>query len=216
MRDGTAAPARPDGRAARVCLVGLLVANAPRGSGVPRYAAQLTRALDEVAGEFPGLHLSLLTTAEGAEVAAPSRLEVVLPGTAFGRLRSAPARLLAEHLAAAGRRADLLHFFDLSGPVLRPGRRFTTTVLDASIAHGFQSVRHAYKRRLYPWALHRAARVVAISEFAKEEARRHFGVPAEQVTVVRPGPGLMTASDGAGPGRSGAPFLLYVGDLTPK
>ncbi len=53
---GSAARGRPVPSAARgepdalsVCLVGLLVAAAPHGSGVPRYAAELTRALDQVA-----------------------------------------------------------------------------------------------------------------------------------------------------------------------
>lgn len=207
----------PEPRPASVCLVGLLVTAAPRGSGVPRYAAQLTRALDAVADEFPELRLSLLTTPEGAEVAAPARLRVELAGSAFRGVRSGPARLLAEQLAAAARRADLLHFFDLTGPLLRPRRRFTTTIHDASIVHGFEQVRHAYKRRVYPWALGRAARVVAVSEFARDEAGRHFGTPPGKVAVVRSGPGLVE-SDGTAPanGLPERPFLLYVGDLTPK
>ncbi len=188
----------PEPAPTSVCLVGLLVAAAPRGSGVPRYAAQLTRGLDAVAEEFPVLRLSLLTTPEGAEVAAPRRLALELAGSAFRGARSGPARLAAEQLAAAARRADLLHFFDLTGPLLRPRRRFTTTIHDASIVHGFERVRHAYKRRVYPWALRRAAGVVAVSEFARDEAVRHFG-------TAPPPNGLPEQ-----------PFLLDVGDLTAK
>jgi len=200
-----------------VCLVGLLVAAAPHGSGVPRYAAQLTRGLDAVADEFPRLRLSLLTTPEGARVASPRRLAVELAGSAFDGARSGPARLLAEQLAAASRRADLLHFFDLTGPLLRPRRRFTTTIHDASIVYGFERVRHAYKRRVYPWALRRAERVVAVSDFARDEAGRHFGTPSERVTVVRSGPGLVEAGGVTPPdGLPERPFLLYVGDLTAK
>ncbi len=207
----------PGRRPLDVCLVGLLVAAAPHGSGVPRYAAQLTRALDAVADEFPGLRLTLLTTPAGAEVAGPRRLAVALAGSAFHDARSGPARLAGEQLAAASRPADLLHFFDLTGPLLRPRRRFTATMHDASIVHGFEKVRHAYKRRVYPWALRRAARVVAVSEFARDEAHRHFGTPPERVTVVRSGPGLVEA-DGAAPSDvlPPRPFLLYVGDLTAK
>lgn len=207
----------PDAARTSVCLVALLVAAAPRGSGVPRYAAQLTRGLDAVADEFPELRLSLVTTPEGAEVAAPRRLAVELAGSAFHDVRSGPARLVAEQLAAASRRADLLHFFDLTGPLLRPRRRFTTTIHDASIVHGFETVRHAYKRRVYPWALGRAERVVAVSEFARDEAARHFGTPAERVSVVRSGPGLVEAGGAPTPdGLPERPFLLYVGDLTAK
>ena len=207
----------PDAPPTTVCLVGLLVAAAPHGSGVPRYAAQLTRGLDAVADEFPELHLSLLTTPAGAEVVSPRRLAVELAGSVFHDVRSGPARLAGEQLAAASRRADLLHFFDLTGPLLRPRRRFTTTIHDASIVHGFEKVRHAYKRRVYPWALGRAARVVAVSEFARDEAGRHFGTPADRISVVRSGPGLVEA-DGADPadGLPERPFLLYVGDLTAK
>lgn len=216
MREPGAAQA-PGGRPLDVCLVGLLVAAAPHGSGVPRYAAQLTRALDAVADEFPGLALTLLTTPAGAEVAAPRRLTVALAGSAFHDARSGPARLAGEQLAAASRRADLLHFFDLTGPLLRPRRRFTTTIHDASILHGFEQVRHAYKRRVYPWALARAERIVAVSEFAREEAKRHFGIDRGRISVVRSGPGLVEV--GATPPPNGLPeppFLLYVGDLTAK
>jgi len=207
----------PDAPRTSVCLVALLVAAAPRGSGVPRYAAQLTRGLDAVAGEFPGLRLSLVTTPDGAEVAAPRHLAVELAGSAFHGAETGPARLLAEQLAAASRRADLLHFFDLTGPLLRPRRRFTTTIHDASIVHGFEKVRHAYKRRVYPWALGRAERVVAVSEFARDEAARHFGTPQERVSVVRSGPGLVDPGGEPPPdGLPERPFLLYVGDLTAK
>jgi len=48
----------------RVCLVGLIAGG---HSGVPRYAARLTQELDRVAGDYPQLSLSLLTTAAGAE-----------------------------------------------------------------------------------------------------------------------------------------------------
>jgi len=201
-----------------VCLVGLLVAAARHGSGVPRYAAELTRALDEASPEFPGVALALLTTRDGADVASPRHIEVRPAHIPFGSPAGA-MRVVAEQLAVTHRgKADLLHFFDLSGPVLRPRRRFTTTIHDASIVHGYERVRHGYKRRLYPWALSRAARVVAVSEFARSEAVRHFGADPARIAVVRSGPGFLadgaaaTASDGL----PEPPFLLYVGDLSPK
>ena len=61
----------------RVCLVGL---TAGGHSGIPRYAATLTAALDRVAGEFPGLWLRLLTTPQGAEAAGARAIEVELVG----------------------------------------------------------------------------------------------------------------------------------------
>jgi len=204
-----------------VCLVGLLVAAARHGSGVPRYAAELTRALDEASPEFPAVALSLLTTREGAGVASPRHIDVRPAAIPFGSPAGA-LRVVAEQLAVAHRgRADLLHFFDLTGPVLRPHRRFTTTIHDASIVHGYERVRHAYKRRLYPWAIRRAARVVAVSEFARSEAKRHFGADPARITVVHSGPGFLAdGADGAAAaapdGLPEPPFLLYVGDLSPK
>jgi glycosyltransferase involved in cell wall biosynthesis len=126
-------------------------------------------------------------------------------------------RVVSEQLAVAHRaQAGLLHFFDLSGPVLRPHRRFTTTIHDVSIVHGYERVRHAYKRRLYPWALHRAARVVAVSEFARSEAVRHFAADPARIAVVHSGPGFLAEDAASANGLPEAPFLLYVGDLSPK
>ena len=201
-----------------VCLVGLLVAAAPQGSGVPRYAAELTRALDQTSSEFPGVRLSLLTTQEGAAIASPRAIEVrpahIPSGSPAGAMR-----VVAEQLAVAHRApADLLHFFDLAGPLLRPRRRFTTTIHDASIAHGYERIRHGYKRRLYPWALRRAERIVAVSDFARSEAARHFGADPARITVIHSGPGFLPNRPGAPPpnGLPEPPYFLYVGDLSPK
>lgn len=196
----------------RVCLVGLV---AGKGSGVSRYAAALSRALDEVAPEFPGLRLSLLTTRTGAEAVQARNIDVHDFGLR-GLADAGPARVPLEQVLAATRRADLLHFFDLTGPLLRPRRPFVTTIHDAGVLHGFRKVRHAYKRRLQPWALRRAAAVVAVSGFTKDEAVQRFGARAESISVIHSGPGLAGApSGGDGGGRDGG-YFLYVGDLTPK
>ena len=57
----------------RVCLVGLLAGGR---SGVPRYTAQLTTALDRIAPEFPDLSLVLLTTPAGARASLTSAIEI--------------------------------------------------------------------------------------------------------------------------------------------
>jgi glycosyltransferase involved in cell wall biosynthesis len=196
----------------------MLVAAAPHGSGVPRYAAELTRALDQASPEFPGVHLSLLTTRDGAAVASPRAIELRSAQIPFGSPAGA-MRVVAEQLAVTHRApADLLHFFDLTGPLLRPRRRFTTTIHDASIAHGYERIRHGYKRRVYPWALRRAERTVAVSEFARSEAARYLGADPARITVIHSGPGFIPDSrDAPAPnGLPNRPFLLYVGDLSPK
>ena len=196
----------------RVCLVGLIAGG---HSGVPRYAARLTQALDEVAGDYPHLELSLLTTAAGAEAVGARSIAVDVVAGKSRRVNAGPGRLLLEHVLVRGRGADLLHYFDVTGPVLAPRRRFVATVHDTAFVHGYAPRSSAYKRRLYPWALARAATLVAVSQFAKDEAVRHFGAEPARIEVVHSGPGLFRA-DGAAPAQPAgeeSPFLLYVGNL---
>jgi glycosyltransferase involved in cell wall biosynthesis len=194
----------------RVVLVGLIAGG---HSGIPRYATALTQALDEVAPEFPALQLTLLTTAEGAAAVAARNLtvrDVHFRGETFN---AGPGRIVAEQLALAAHRADLLHFFDLSAPLLAPWRPFVATIHDASVVHGLRGMQHVYKRRLWPWALSRARATVAVSQFAKDEAVLHLGADRERITVIRSGPGLIRG--GSNGHRRNGNFLLYVGNLTP-
>ena len=198
----------------RVCLVGLA---AGRGSGVSRYAAALSRAIDEVSAEFPELQPSLLTTRAGAEAISAQRIAVHDFGLRWRITDAGPVRVPVEQLLVATRRVDLLHFFDLTAPLLTPRRPFVTTIHDAGVLHGFRKVRHAYKRRLQPLALERAAAIVAVSEFAKDEAAQRFAVSTEKIRVIHSGPGLAAPAVGRpSDGRGGEPYLLYVGDLSAK
>ncbi len=199
----------------KVTLVGLLAGGY---SGVPRYAAALSGALDEVAAEFPQLDLELLTTREGAAAARAENIrvrDVMLSGKRFN---AGPGRIALEQVAAAGSRADVLHFFDISGPVLAPWRRFTTTVHDVSVQQGLRPAKHDYKRVLWPRVIARASRIVAISEFARDEAVSILGADPGRVRIVLSGPGFSPAMildpDAAPVAASpGAPYLLYVGEI---
>jgi glycosyltransferase involved in cell wall biosynthesis len=131
------------------------------------------------------------------------------------RLNAGPGRIAAEQVVAATRRTDLLHFFDLTGPLLAPWRPFVATVHDVSSAPGLARRRHAYKRVVWPWAARHARRLVAVSRFAGEETAKQLGVPADRIEVIHSGPGLTDAppaeQDGAAPPEK--PYFLYVGDL---
>ncbi|MBA2361882.1 MAG: glycosyltransferase family 4 protein, partial [Actinobacteria bacterium] len=129
------------------------------------------------------------------------------------RAARGPLRLAVEHILARQVRADLLHFFDTTGPVLAPSRPFVTTAHDATIAYGFNPVRGGYKRRLYPWALRRATATVAVSAFARDEVVRHFGADLDRVHVIHSGPGLGPIGEAVVPSATDSPFLLYVGNL---
>jgi glycosyltransferase involved in cell wall biosynthesis len=193
-----------------VSLVGLIAGGV---SGVPRYSVALARAIDAVADEFPELPVALLTNEPGARAINARRLRVrVIGGRRFAR---GPARIALEQLAAASSRADLLHFFDTTGPLLAPRRPFVTTAHDATVAHGFNPRRGGYKRRLHPWALARARATVAVSAFARDEVVRHYGADPDRVHVVHSGPGLSTppAERPTADGDRHSTFFLYVGNL---
>ena len=199
----------------KVCLVGLLAGGY---SGVPRYTAVLTSALDAVACEFPGLELELLTTREGAATSGADNIRV-RDVVAHGRRANAgPGRIALEQIGAATSRADLLHFFDISGPLLMPWRRFTATVHDMSVMHGLRPRVHDYKYALWPRVIRRASRIVAISEFAREEAIAKLDADPRRIRVLLSGPGFAPAGPVVGAaahagGSATSPYLLYVGGL---
>jgi glycosyltransferase involved in cell wall biosynthesis len=201
-----------DGSPRRVCLVGLIAGG---HSGVPRYAARLVQALDLVADDYPQLSLSLLTTEAGAEAVGARSIAVEVVAGRSRRVNAGPGRLLLEHVLVRRRKADLFHYFDVTGPVLAPRRRFVATVHDTAFVHGYAPRSSAYKRRLYPWALAHASALVAVSQFAKDEAVRYFGAEPAKIEVVHSGPGLFFGGADATPGpeREERPFLLYVGNL---
>lgn len=133
---------------------------------------------------------------------------------------SGPGRIAAEQLAAAFTHADIVHFFDLTLPFLAPHRAFTATVHDAAIAHRFARERTTHKRIIQPQAARRAQMLIAVSQFAKDEAVAHFGADPTRVEVVHSGPGLnselsLARSRPVQPVGNGArsPYLLYVGNL---
>lgn len=195
----------------RICLFGLIAGGQ---SGVPRYTVALTRGLDSVADEFPDISLRLLTTPRGAEQTGTERIATDLVRSRFREANAGPLRVVAEQVQALTADADLLHFFDLTGPLTRR-RPFVTTIHDAAIKHRFEGIGVTHKRVLQPWALRHAAATVAVSGFARDEAVDRFGADPHRIHVIHSGPGLIApatnGSDLAAP--SADPYLLYVGNL---
>jgi glycosyltransferase involved in cell wall biosynthesis len=198
-----------------VCLVGLIAGGR---AGVARYAVSLTSALDTVSAEFPELRLTLFTNRAGSDAVRARRVAVRDFGLPRNRFNGGPPRIALEQALAAASRADLLHFFDLTGPVLAPWRPFVATVHDLSLGAGLTRRRHGYKRALWPWAARRARALVSVSEFAAREAAAHFGVSVAKIEVILSGPGLSAArAEGGGNGSTPrSPYFLYVGDLTTR
>lgn len=194
----------------RVCLIGLLAGGY---SGVPRYAHVLSQALDRVAPEFDELELSLATTHEGAERVGATNLEVRRVPLRGRHANAGPGRIALEQIVARAVPSDLLHFFDVNGPVLPPVRPFVATVHDVSVLRGLRPRKHAYKRRLWPWVARRARRLVAISEYARAEAIELLAVPPERIQALPSGPGFMPPMEGGKAADGDRPYLLYVGAL---
>ena len=185
-------------------------------AGVSRYTDALTRALDRVVPDFPELTLEAVTTRATAETSTFENIAVTPAGLPLGAEGRGWVRLLLEQAVARRRAFDLLHFFDLLGPVLARDQRFVTTLHDASIAHGFEfsRLRRTYKRRVQPWALRRAEAVVAVSAFARDEAVRLLGGEAARIRVIHSGPGLIEADEDDAPiAGQPRPYLLFVGTL---
>ena len=194
----------------RVCLVGLIGGG---HSGVPRYASALTRAIDRVSPDYSELTVTLLTTAAGAEAIHPRSIPVEVVAGKSRWVNAGPGRLALEQAVVRRHDDDLLHYFDVTGPLFSH-RRFTATIHDTAFVYGYAPGSSSYKRWLYPWALRRARGAIAVSQFAKDEAVRHFAADPEKITVVHSGPGLRASGDVPVPtAADGPPFLLYVGNL---
>jgi glycosyltransferase involved in cell wall biosynthesis len=198
--------------------VALMTLNAAGVSGVPRYTTALARALQEVSHEFPALEFVLVTTPAGAGVVGASNLPVRIVRPFGLELSRGSLRLIAEQVSIPAVQSDLVHFFDVYAPLFSPRRPFTATFHDASIC--YPSLAHlgvsqrAYKRMLYPWALSRAAAIVAVSRFAMQEAVERFHVDPRKVTVIHSGPGLAPRFDPPDGSNGRRPYLLFVGNLT--
>jgi glycosyltransferase involved in cell wall biosynthesis len=61
----------------------------------------------------------------------------------------------------------------------------------------------------------RARKLVAVSQFAKDEAVRHLGADPDRVAVIHSGPGLLETST-ASPADAAGAYLLDVGGLAPN
>lgn len=152
----------------------------------------------------------LVATAPALEAVAPSRLHVRELAVGAHVTRGA-ARVVLDQLAAAAAPGDLDHHFDLTGTLLRPRRRFVTTVHDGSVTYRFSPARYRYKRAVSRLAIRRAAAVVAVSAFARDEAMRRLGADPSKIAVIHSGPGLgAPARDSVTP-EARPPLLLCVG-----
>jgi glycosyltransferase involved in cell wall biosynthesis len=70
--------------------------------------------------------------------------------------------------------------------------------------------------RTVPFTMRRAAGIVTVSEFSRDEIVRVFGLPLERITVAYDGVGPPFTSAAARPSPLEPPFFLTVGNLQPR
>jgi glycosyltransferase involved in cell wall biosynthesis len=72
-------------------------------------------------------------------------------------------------------------------------------------------------RGLFPWAVRRADRFIAVSRYTADDLMRRAGVPASKIDVVYHGLDPLFLSPPTGPGRfAGGPYFLAVGGVSPR
>ena len=177
-------------------------------TGVGRYVDQLLRAW--AAMPAASQHEFILCAPEHVEVAAAAGLPIV-HATAPGRGTVWEQFVLPRLVREA--RADVLFAPGYSGPIRCPVP-MVVTIHDISFtAHPeWYAWREGWRRRLItPRSARRAARVLTISDFSKQEIVRHYGIAPDKVEVIYFG---MTALAPAGaPAAAGPRYVLYVGSL---
>ncbi|SDB43958.1 glycosyltransferase family 4 protein [Belnapia rosea] len=152
-----------------------------RITGVQRFAAEITRALDAMAaeGRLPGARL--LRPAGG-----PPSPFAHLADDAFGRLRGQAWEQV--ELPARARRAVLVNLGN-TAPLLAGGRQ-AVVIHDAGAFDTPESYSLAFRSwyRSLHWALPRAgARLLTVSEFSRGRIAHHLGIPPERIGVVHEG-----------------------------
>jgi glycosyltransferase involved in cell wall biosynthesis len=184
---------------------------AGKPTGVGRYVAQLLRAWAELPAAQQ--HEFIFCAPERVDTAAAAGLPVThanAPGHGTLWEQLTLPRLVRQA------RADVLFAPGYSGPVRCPAP-MVVTVHDISFtAHPeWFSWREGLRRRVItPWSARRAARVLTISDFSKQEIVRHYGIEPHRVEVIYFGMTALAAADRApAAGAGGMRYVLYVGSV---
>jgi glycosyltransferase involved in cell wall biosynthesis len=181
-------------RAARIGIDAHLLsfAGSYRQAGVSRYIAELLRAFASdpaAAGDY-----------DYRAFVGPEPVPTdFLPAGTTGRVRFVHSRLPTANplvriaweqalgpVAAARARLDLVHGPVNALPLAAPGRGVVTIHDLAFLAHpeALSATRRRYLTVLTALSARRAARIIAVSAFTRDEIVRHLRVPASKIAVV--------------------------------
>ena len=201
---------------------------APGDSGGPEtYLRELVRAL---AGEYPGVRLTVLTTRSGGAALRADGLGDAadvrsLPAEEYSRLRRQFAEQLLVQGAARRHRAQLLHSLASTGPVATPGLRSVVTLHDVTFMRmpTFGRVTTWGMRHVVTRAAHDADALIAVSAAARDDICATLGLDPSRFTVVPHGLGEVPRAEPAPeqplrerlglPG--GGPLVLCVAAVRP-
>ena len=180
---------------------------AGRPTGVGRYLSELLRAWSDLAG------------ARTHEFVLCAPGSVPLPGTLNASVVTAAGdgtlweQLTLPRLVAEAD-ADVLFAPGYTGPLVSR-TPMVVAVHDVSFAAHPEwfSWREGFRRRLVTaWAARRAAKVITISDFSKEEIVRHLGIRGPKVEVIYCGITSMSTTPRPRPADGEIP-VLFVGSL---
>ena len=185
-------------------------------AGPERLVTELLRAMTDLE---PGLVLTLRATTLRRRADAMGAMRRISPDARFSVSRL-PATLTAQmqrRLRAPSERLlsgafDVYHQFHLDADPAVPSRRLVVGLNDL-IALDWPD----HEGRLGPHAvaaLRRAARIVTLSAYSRDDAVARLGLDAARVTVISPGVDHRLFTPGPGP--AGPPRLLFVGGGTPR
>lgn len=190
-----------------------------RETGNETYTVSLLRGLAELADENRYEVLTPSPERLRASVTLPPRFEVirVWPGTSALRI---PVAIPIASWRAASR---VLHMTTYITPLKAPCP-MVVTIHDLSFLEyprAFSLRVRTILRTLVPGSIARAARVIAVSEFTKQDVIRRYGVAPEKITVtpLAPAPGFSRMANPAQaslPAGVTEPYVLSVGNLEPR
>jgi glycosyltransferase involved in cell wall biosynthesis len=188
-----------------------------RETGNETYTVNLLRGLAAQPGEFEylllGPHLDRLRSLGLPSRFTPTR---VWPPESLVRVP------VGTPLAARRWHADLLHMTTYVSPPWSPCPT-VVTIHDLSFIeypHAFSWRVRTMLERLVPGSVRRAARVIAVSEWTKQDLVRRYGISPEKISVTpeAPPPGLGPVNDADRRLPIGVvePYVLAVGNLEPR
>jgi glycosyltransferase involved in cell wall biosynthesis len=99
------------------------------------------------------------------------------------------------------------------------GRPVVTVVHDVAFAlypQFFTPLERMWMRRTIPFTMRRAAKVVTVSNFSRDEIVRVFGLPEERIVVAHNGVDSVFSDPTPRPSRVDPPYFLAVGNLQPR